>query len=300
LKRSACAALVAAAAFFSACGGHGGPAPSTSRCTAKDTALQCNLPPAPAQNPFQAQRAVARGIDFGWGGPSVGTFRANGWTFGASYLSTDLSKNWHVGQAKEYAAAGIARVFVWETTAARSLSGCSGGRSDAGSAWSQSRPLNARVIYFAVDFELQPSEVSAVKSYFRCASQVIGVNRTGAYGGIFTISTLFNSKLIGYGWQTYAWSGGRWDGRAQLQQWLNGNSFDYDRAVAPDYGQTPFAAKKPVKKPSKAAVLALEARVRTIRAELGAAKARVKRLAGEGHNTHAKLNKLVGRVVAVR
>jgi hypothetical protein len=56
---------------------------------------------------------------------------------------------------------------------------------------------------------------------------------------------LFDAHLIGYGWQTYAWSGSAWDQRAKLQQYLNGAMFDHDRAIAADYGQTPFSAPKP-------------------------------------------------------
>src|SRR5206468_7721015 len=45
-----------------------------------------------------------------------------------------------------------------------------------------------------------------------------------------------------WGWQTYAWSGGKWDARAQIQQYsndhvINGVGCDYNRAMADDYGQ---------------------------------------------------------------
>ena len=39
-------------------------------------------------------------------------------------LSNDTSKNWTLQQAGSYARAGIARVFVWETSAARASQGC--------------------------------------------------------------------------------------------------------------------------------------------------------------------------------
>jgi hypothetical protein len=202
------------------------------------------LPPAPKKlTPLSPGVSVtARGIDFAWGGPSVSAMRVNGFSFGASYLSYDLSKNWSQAQVRSYTNADIARVFVWETTATRALSGCGGGISDANAANSQGIAFGARVIYFAVDFEAQGWQVAP---YFRCAGQVIGISRLGAYGGYTTINGLFNAHLIRYGWQTYAWSGGRWDSRAQLQQYLNGNTFDYDRAVAKDYGQTPFSHPKP-------------------------------------------------------
>src|ERR1017187_1127 len=236
------------------------------QCTPANTALQCNLPPPPKNltPPAPGVSVTARGVDFACGGSSVSSMRANGWSFGASYLSYDFSKNWSRSQASSYANAGIARVFVWETSATRALSGCEGGASDARAANSQGAAFGARVIYFAVDFEAQGWQVAP---YFRCAGQVIGTSRLGAYGGYSTINGLFNSHLIRYGWQTYAWSGGRWDGRAQLQQWYNGNAYDYDRAVVKDYGQTPFSQPKPRQKPAPSK-RAKEAELRGIKANI--------------------------------
>ena len=56
------------------------------------------------------------------------------------------------------------------------------------------------------------------------------------------ISHLFDAGLIGYGWQTYAWSDGQWDHRAQLRQYSNGHTIagvgvDYDQSTAVDFGQ---------------------------------------------------------------
>ena len=75
---------------------------------------------------------------------------------------------------------------------------------------------------------------------------MLGVDRTGAYGGIYVISSLFNAGKIKYGWQTYAWSDGQWDGRAQVRQVENGmtiagGSCDVDEAIAADFGQWGFS-----------------------------------------------------------
>lgn len=217
-----------------------------SRCQPADTAIQCSLPaPAVGSQRLLARPAVAFGVDFAWGPPSANWMRLFGYRFGASYLSYDPGKDWSSSLVNSFAKAEIARVFVWETTANRALNGCGAGASDARAARSEASPFSARAIYFAVDFELQPSEFRAVEAYFRCAGHVLGVMHTGAYGGVATIRLLFNSRLVHYGWQTYAWSGGAWDSRAQLEQYLNGNSFDRDRAIAADYGQTPYTAPGP-------------------------------------------------------
>src|SRR5262249_20698214 len=51
---------------------------------------------------------------------------------------------------------------------------------------------------------------------------------------------LFDDGKITWGWQTYAWSGGQWDSRAQLRQTQNelgGGDLDADEAMTSDYGQ---------------------------------------------------------------
>lgn len=243
--KSRCLAALAVALLVAGCGqSHATPKPPpVAHCEPADYAMQCVQAAAPVSGALQALAPpVARGIDFAWGPPSAAWMRSQGYAFGASYLSYDPSKDWSRSLVDSFAARGIARVFVWETSATRALGGCGAGESDARAARSMAAPFHARVIYFAVDFEL--SRTATVESYFRCTARVLGVTHTGAYGGYTTIKALFDSHLIRYGWQTSAWSGGRLDGRAQLYQYLNGSAFDYDRALAADYGQTPFTAVK--------------------------------------------------------
>src|SRR5436305_1765482 len=98
--------------------------------------------------------------------------------------------------------------------------------------------------YFSVDFDATPAQQTPINAYFDGVVSVIGLARTGAYGGYYVIKRLFDGGKIKWGWQTYAWSGGQWDSRAQLRQVQNGitaagdaNCCDKDEAVANDYGQ---------------------------------------------------------------
>ena len=62
----------------------------------------------------------------------------------------------------------------------------------------------------------------------------------GVYGGYYIVDELFNEGLVTFGWQTYAWSGGEWDSRAQLRQTDNGvddDQLDADDGMVTDYGQ---------------------------------------------------------------
>src|SRR5208282_6938718 len=104
--RKTAAAVVVGVAIAAVGGVFGGLALTegpTTKCTQGQTAAQCQLhgPPGTHALGTLLGKTVARGIDFGWGGPSVATMKANGWSFAFSYLSYDFSKNWHVQQALE-------------------------------------------------------------------------------------------------------------------------------------------------------------------------------------------------------
>jgi len=99
-----------------------------------------------------------------------------------------------------------------------------------------------RPIYFAVDFDASSSQQSAINAYLDGAASVLGKNRTGIYGGYNPVKRALDGGHCAWAWQTYAWSGGKWDSRAQLQQYSNdhtigGVGLDYDRSTKNDYGQ---------------------------------------------------------------
>lgn len=193
------------------------------------------------------------GLDWAWGHVSSAALRRSGVTFAGRYISTPgNSKNITLSEAKAHTAAGIDTFLVFETTSGRATAGFAAGQHDARSALSQAAAAGAPsgiAIYFAVDFD---ASWQSVASYFKGVASVLGVRRTGAYGGIRVIEGLFNAGLITFGWQTLAWSGGRWSSRAQVHQESIERSFlglncDYNHAFAPDFaqwrvGQKPHAA----------------------------------------------------------
>lgn len=187
------------------------------------------------------------GLDYAWCTISPAGHRSVGSTFACRYLSHDPSKDLSAGEYQTLKAGGIDVVVVWETTAARAGAGRAAGAQDAADALAKALAIGmpaGRPIYFAVDFD---ASVGTVEPYFRGVNQVLGVARTGAYAGVRVIAGLFDARLITYGWQTYAWSSGRLDSRAQLYQYSNnhrveGKDCDYDRALAADFGQWGFAS----------------------------------------------------------
>ena len=194
-----------------------------------------------------ASLTVATGVDYSFARPAPSALAGAGYTFAARYLSHESSKNLSGGERDALWSAGVDVVVVWEDSADAALGGYGRGVSDAQAALWEANALGIggdRPIYFAVDFDASPGQEGAIDAYFDGVSSVIGRGRAGAYAGYWPIKRLFDAGKITWGWQTYAWSGGNWDGRAQVRQVQNGisvgNSYlccDRDQAVATDYGQ---------------------------------------------------------------
>ncbi|GAA4105911.1 DUF1906 domain-containing protein [Actinomadura miaoliensis] len=186
------------------------------------------------------------GVDYAWGRPGPDALKKAGARFVCRYLSHDTSgKNLTRAEADQLSRAGLWLVVVWETTARRALSGRSGGAADARDAAKQAANCGMpedRPIYFAVDFDASASQQAAVNAYLDGAASVIGRDRVGLYAGYGPTKRALDAGKARWAWQTYAWSGGKWDARAHIQQYsndhkINGVGVDYDRAMKDDYGQ---------------------------------------------------------------
>ena len=187
------------------------------------------------------------GIDYAWGGPpSPQALRSAGVKFVGRYFSFDPGKNVNAAEYRRLTALGIGCVVVWETTADRALAGEAAGQSDAHNAESQRVRCGmpaSQPIHFAVDFEAAGPDVEA---YFRGVHAVLK-DRAGVYGGYEVVKHLFDTGLVGHGWQTYAWSGGQWDPRALVRQYSNGHVLG---GVSCDYDWKLDVPKPPAPKPA--------------------------------------------------
>jgi hypothetical protein len=81
-----------------------------------------------------------------------------------------------------------------------------------------------------------------INDYFRGVSSVLGLSRTGVYGGYWPLTRLKTARLAAWFWQTIAWSGGKKLPGRHIYQYaqtvkINGVSCDVDTATATDYGQ---------------------------------------------------------------
>lgn len=182
------------------------------------------------------------GVDYSAGRPGGAALKAAGKAFACRYLSHDAGKNLRPSEAADLAAHGVSAVVVWETTASRAAASRAAGAADATEAAAQAKACGQpsdRPIYFAVDWDAAPS---TVVPYFQGVASVLGLHRTGAYGGIKVIRYLLDHGLVTWAWQTVAWSAGQWEPRAHIRQYaktttIGGVSCDVDEAMQPDFGQ---------------------------------------------------------------
>jgi hypothetical protein len=194
---------------------------------------------------------VDKGLDYAWHGTiNWDCFRNSGVRFIMRYFSYDSSKDLTGSELAQANAEGIAVGVVWETTANRMLGGWNAGVSDAQEADRRADALGMHGIplYFACDWDAAENEQAAINGYMDGVISVIGKQRAGMYAGYWPLKRAWDAGKVTYGWQTYAWSGGNWDSRAQLRQVQNGvtvcgTSADWDESHADDFGQWPRPAQ---------------------------------------------------------
>jgi hypothetical protein len=200
---------------------------------------------------------MAFGVDYSSSRPSHAALKTAGVEFAGRYIGSQVRKagrdaKWlSPSEATALHSDGLDIVLIFETSAERADGGRAAGLADAKTAVDElaycGAPANS-VVFFAVDFDTTVGPL--ITGYFKAVAEVLGLARVGAYGGYRVIKALFDAHLITYGMQTYAWSAGKWDVRAQIQQYSNGRTIggadvDYNRAMKPDFGQWPAKTVQP-------------------------------------------------------
>ena len=190
---------------------------------------------------------IFKGIDYSMSRPRISQLAPAGIRFAVRYTSPGANpKNLTAAELKALLAAGIAVAVVFESTAGRMKGGHSAGVYDASIADAELKTLGLAGLpcYFAADWDVQPGELAVCDAYLDGVASVISRARTGVYGGLRIVRHALDQNKAAYAWQTYAWSGGVWDARAQLRQVRNGvqvagATVDLDEAHAADFGQWP-------------------------------------------------------------
>lgn len=172
-------------------------------------------------------------LDYSFARPKPSDIVAAGYKGVLRYLSPNAGKNLTADERDGLRAAGLAIGLVWEWYARRGAEGHDAGVQDAQAALTQANALgypSDLPIFFAIDWDATEGDQAAINDYLNGAKSVIG-DRVGIYGGYYPLKRAFDAGIVKWGWQTYAWSGGQWDDRAQIRQTLNGQwggSVDFD------------------------------------------------------------------------
>jgi hypothetical protein len=132
------------------------------------------------------------------------------------------------------------------------LGGYAAGVSDAQKASAVCASLGHptdRPIYFSADFDASPSQQGTIDAYLSGVASVIGLARTGIYGGYWVVKRCFDNGSARWAWQAAAWSGGNVDPRIHIFQHVaavivGGVECDVNEARQPDFGQHPVKKKE--------------------------------------------------------
>lgn len=196
------------------------------------------------------------GVDYSVDRPNLDVLWAAGIRFVCRYLAK--LPNGKVLTGAELQALhrhGFGVVLNWEQAAGDMLRGYDLGRAHAAEALRQANALGAPTsvpIFFSCDVDTTTdAQRAAAGRYLDGAVSVLGRARVGVYGEFEVIETLTPIHAT-WGWQTYAWSGGRISGKAHFLQYRNGVALagadlDRDRSLKDPFGAWwPTAIHEPV------------------------------------------------------
>jgi len=185
------------------------------------------------------------GVDYSFDRPvTPQALRDAGKVFACRYLA--IPPNGKIidrQEADQLAGAGVWIVANWE----QGGHGNTPPEQAAAQSLAQARALGipqGRPIYASVDFDVQPAQYGQVRNWIERFHAGLAGEYDGRalYGSYFVLKAGFDEGWLAWGWQTYAWSYGHVEDRAQLYQYHNGVNVagadcDLDRAQAADYGQ---------------------------------------------------------------
>lgn len=243
---------------------------------------------------FPPANIHAFGVDYSFARPSPDLLSMRSVRFAARYLwrtvQSDGKTNKGLSKAEydSLQAKGIQVAFIYEEDGKELTLGYDAGVrvAKAAETYRNEQKLPVKPIYFNVDFNATDSaQLAKIWEALRGIASVIGIERVGLYAGYSVIKAAFDQKLITFGMQTYAWSNGQWDSRAQLRQWSNnqwGGSVDFQYAMAAEYGQTviqpPTPDPDPEPNPDPDKILVDREHLETVRENLKLVLAQVESL----------------------
>lgn len=200
---------------------------------------------------FPPATAVAFGCDYSFARPDPAMLAGRNMKFAGRYLwnpkyddGVRTNKGIDLAEFKALQKAGIDPFFFYEESKDDPIEGYAEGVRQAKEAERHRvrEGLPPLPIYFPVDYDAPAAAIPAIIEGLRGAAEVVGIDRVGVYAKYDVVKAAFDAGVIKWACQTYAWSKGQWDTRAQLRQWSNGQyggSVDFQYAMSKEFGQTP-------------------------------------------------------------
>jgi hypothetical protein len=188
---------------------------------------------------------MTTGVDYSHARPTRDQLQRHGVRFACRYLLDDTrnkGKALKRDEALQLTAWGVQIVSNFEYLT-KPLLTFAQGAADARTVRAELVAIGAPRLdtYFSFDYDVPAGDYAGVLQYLHGAESVLGAGRAGAYGH-YGLITYLADHGIRWLWQTYAWSGGRWNPRATIRQVQNRafpGEFDGDlnNAMVTDFGQ---------------------------------------------------------------
>lgn len=220
---------------------------------------------------------MAEAVDYSWARPGGAALKAAGKEAVGRYLYPGAGKGLGVSELADLINHGLSVWFIYEGTGSDATN-YANGVNDARIAEAQAAALGhaGAVIYFACDWDVTAAQEGGVEAYFQGVNAVISKEKSGVYGSFAIVEDLFSKGLISFGYQTYAWSGGKVSSHANIYQYLNGQvinggSVDFDRTLTAQFGQvngSPAASGTPASGGDSLGSVTVNVAVKDIQARL--------------------------------
>ena len=202
---------------------------------------------------------MAEGCDYSFDRPNISALWFAGKQFAGRYfgLGTD-DKLAHVAEIAALQAMGLSVFNLAEQWGNSALQGYQLGAHHAAIVRDDMAAKGVpgdRPVYFAVDFDVQSYQWSAVADYFNGVNFFLPLDRVGIYGGVHAMEWAARDGSARWFFQTAAWSYGRVFDGTHVYQYSNGHTIgggdvDLCRSLRDDFGQwggalVPIAAPAP-------------------------------------------------------
>lgn len=151
---------------------------------------------------------AALGADYSWARPGGAALRAAGVSAVGRYLATD-GRGITASEYQDLKAHGVGVWVCREGGASGMLNGHAQGVSDAQLAVQQIAAVGlpaGSLVFATADFDVQSSQFPVCDDYMRGFASVLGVGRTGIYGGLHYMNHVHAARLAVGFWQAGATS----------------------------------------------------------------------------------------------